>query len=168
MDASAFIEYVVARRPQLFRTACLLCGDPHRAEDVVQDALARLYSSWDRVSRMENIDGYVRRIIVNAHYSDRRRPWRRERAGEPKDVPLDPGFPVEDADAIRTALRALPPGQRRVIVLRHVWNLTIAETAAELDISTGTVKSQSADAVAALRRALTPMFGLALEQGDEL
>ena len=74
MDESAFSDYVVARRPQLFRTACLLCGDPHRAEDVVQDALARLYSAWDRVGRMDNIDGYVRRIIVNAHYSDRRRP----------------------------------------------------------------------------------------------
>jgi len=166
MDTEAFSTYVVARRPQLFRTACLLCGDPHRAEDIVQDALARLYAAWDRVSRMDNVDGYVRRIIVNAHYSDRRRPWRRESAAEPKDIPLEPGFPMEDADAIRSALRALPPGQRRVIVLRHVWNLTIEETAAELGISTGTVKSQSADAVAALRRALAPTFGAALGQGE--
>ena len=80
MDEAAFSAYVAARRPQLFRTACLLCGDPHRAEDVVQDALARLYAAWDRVARMDNVDGYVRRIIVNAHYSDRRRPWRRETA----------------------------------------------------------------------------------------
>lgn len=62
---------------------------------------------------------------------------------------------------------ALPPRQRRVIVLRHIWNLTIEETAAELGISTGTVKSQSADAVAALRRALAPSFGAALgKEGD--
>jgi DNA-directed RNA polymerase specialized sigma24 family protein len=74
---------------------------------------------------------------------------------------------VEDADAIRAALRALPPGQRRVIVLRHIWNLTIEETAAELRICTGPVKSQSAEAVAALRRALAPTFGAALGQGDE-
>ena len=167
MDESAFSEYVVARRPQLFRTACLLCGDPHRAEDVVQDALTRLYAAWDRVERMDNIDGYVRSIIVNAHYSERRRPWRRERPSEPRDVPLEPGFAVEDADAIRAALRALPPGQRRVIVLRHIWNLTIEETAAELRISAGTVKSQSADAVAALRRSLAPAFGAALGQGEE-
>ena len=53
MDEAAFSEYVVARRPQLFRTACLLCGDPHRAEDVVQDALTRLYAAWDRVERMD-------------------------------------------------------------------------------------------------------------------
>jgi RNA polymerase sigma factor (sigma-70 family) len=60
-------------------------------------------------------------------------------------------------------LTALPPGQRRVIVLRHIWNLTIAETAAELGISAGTVKSQSTDGLAALRRALAPSFGVALE-----
>jgi RNA polymerase sigma-70 factor (sigma-E family) len=166
-NEAAFSAYVAARRPQLFRTACLLCGDPHRAEDVVQDALVRLYGAWDRVSRIDNIDGYVRRIIVNADYSDRRRPWRRERATEPRDVPLDPGFPVEDADAIRAALRALPPGQRRVIVLRHIWNLTIEETAAELRISTGTVKSQSADAVAALRKSLAPAFGTALGKAED-
>src|SRR3954454_13876721 len=167
MNESAFCDYVAARRAQLFRTACLLCGDPHRAEDIVQDALTRLYGAWGRVERMENIDGYVRRIIVNAHYSDRRRPWRREWASEPRDVPLEPGFPVEDADAIRAAVRALPVGQRRVIVLRHIWNLTIEETAAELRISTGTVKSQNADAVAALRRTLAPSFGAALGQGGE-
>jgi len=167
MDEAAFSEYVAARRPQLFRTACLLCGDPHRAEDVVQDALTRLYGAWGRVERMDNVDGYVRRIIVNAHYADRRRPWRRERVSKPRDVPLDPGFPVEDAEVIRSAVLALPPGQRRVIVLRHIWNLTIEETAAELRISPGTVKSQSADAVVALRRALAPTFGAALGKVDE-
>jgi RNA polymerase sigma-70 factor (sigma-E family) len=167
MTEAAFSAYVAARRPQLFRTACLLCGDPHRAEDVVQDALVRLYAAWDRVARMDNIDGYVRRVIVNADYSDRRRPWRRERATEAPDVPLHPGFPVEDADAIRSALRALPPGQRRVIVLRHIWNLTVEETAAELWISTGTVKSQSAAALASLRKALTPAFGTALGKAED-
>ena len=167
MDEEAFSAYVAARRPQLFRTACLLCGDPHRAEDVVQDALVRLYAAWDRVARIDNIAGYVRRIIVNAHYSDRRRPWRRERATAPRDVPLLPGFPAEDADAIRAALRALPPGQRRVIVLRHIWNLTIEETAAELRISTGTVKSQSAAAAASLRKSLAADFGTVLGKGED-
>lgn len=157
MDVDAeFSSYVAARRPQLFRTACLLCGDPHRAEDIVQDALVRLYAAWDRVSTVESVDAYVRRIIVNAHYSDRRRPWRRESVREVPEVPLDPGFPVEEADAIREALRRLPPGQRRVIVLRHIWGLSVDETARELGISPGTVKSQSSDALTALRRALTP------------
>ena len=52
MDEAAFSAYVAVRRPQLFRTACLLCGDAHRAEDIVQDALTKLYGAWDRVSRM--------------------------------------------------------------------------------------------------------------------
>jgi len=63
----AFTRYVAQRRLQLFRTACLLCGDPHQAEDIVQDALARLYAAWPRASRADNIDGYVRRAIVNSH-----------------------------------------------------------------------------------------------------
>jgi RNA polymerase sigma-70 factor (sigma-E family) len=167
MDEAAFSAYVAARRPQLFRSACLLSGDAHRAEDIVQDALTKLYAAWDRVSRMDNIDGYVRRIIVNAHYSDRRRPWRRESPSEPSEIALEPGFPLEDADAIRSALRSLPAGQRRVMVLRHIWGLTIEETAAELQISAGTVKSQSADAMAALRRALAPQFPTALWQVDK-
>jgi RNA polymerase sigma-70 factor (sigma-E family) len=155
---TAFTAYVAARRPQLFRTAYVLCGDVNRAEDIAQDALARLYAAWDRVSRVDNIDGYVRRIVVNAHYSDRRRPWRRETVAEPRDLPVEPGFPIEDATVIRCALNALPPGQRRVVVLRHLWRLSIQETAAELGISTGTVKSQSAHALAALRRSLAPSF----------
>ena len=157
----------VTVRPRLFRIAYRMLRCAARAEDVVQDALTRLYAAWGRVERMDNIDGYVRSIIVNAHYSDRRRPWRRERPSEPRDVPLEPGFAIEDAEVIRAALGALPPGQRRVIVLRHIWNLTIEETAAELRISTGTVKSQNADAVAALRRALAPTFGATLGQGEE-
>lgn len=164
MDELGFSDYVTARRPQLFRTACFICGDPHRAEDIVQDALSRLYAAWSRVERMDNIDGYVRRIIVNAHLSDRRRPWRRERVAESRDVsrdmPIEPGFAFEDAAVIRSAVMALPVGQRRVIVLRHIWDLTIQETAAELGISPGTVKSQSADAAATLRKALAPSFGV--------
>jgi RNA polymerase sigma-70 factor (sigma-E family) len=168
MDTEAdFSAYVAARRPRLFRTACVLCGDPHRAEDIVQDALARLYSAWDRVSRMDNVDGYVRRIVVNAHHSDWRRPWRRESAAVPADVPVDAGFPVEDAAAVRSALAKLPQGQRKVIVLRYIWDLTIEQTALELGISTGTVKSQSSLAMAALRSALAPDFDAVLVQGDE-
>src|SRR5512134_914325 len=116
MDEAAFSSYVAARRAKLFRTACLLCGDPHRAEDIVQDALARLYANWTRASRADNVDGYVRRILVNSHYSDRRRPWRREKVATAVELPLEPGFAPEDADAIWSAIRSLPPGQRKVVV----------------------------------------------------
>lgn len=164
----AFSDYVAARRAKLFRTACLLCGDPHRAEDIVQDTLARLYANWARVSRADNVEGYVRRILVNSHYSDRRRPWRRESTSTtPLDLALEPGMAPEDADAIWTAIRSLPAGQRKVIVLRHIWDRSVEETAADLGISTSTVKSQTRDALAALRRALTADFGATSLQGEE-
>lgn len=163
----AFSEYVSSRRAQLFRTACLLCGDPHRAEDVVQDTLARLYANWPRVSRADNVEGYVRRMLVNSDHSDRRRPWRRESAtADVVDLPLEPGLPPEDADAVWRAIRSLPPGQRKVVVLRHIWDRSVEETAADLGISTGTVKSQSRDALAALRRALDADFGASSMQGE--
>jgi RNA polymerase sigma-70 factor (sigma-E family) len=163
-----FSAYVAARRAQLYRTACLLCGDPHRAEDVVQDALARLYANWPRVTRAGNVEGYVRRILVNSHYSDRRRPWRRERAAMSVDLPpLEPGMPLEDAEVVWAAIRRLPLGQRKVVVLRHIWDRSVEETAADLGISVGTVKTQTRDALVALRRALEPDFGTASLQGDE-
>lgn len=163
-----FNAYATARRAQLYRIACLLCGDPHRAEDIVQDALARLYANWPRVSRADNVEGYVRRILVNSHYSDRRRPWRRESTSTMVDLPpLESGTAPEDAEVIWAAIRALPPGQRRVIVLRHIWDRSVEETAADLGISPGTVKTQTRDALAALRRALRPEFGTATLQGEE-
>lgn len=169
MDREAdFSAYVAARRAKLFRTACLLCGDPHRAEDIVQDTLARLYAHWPRVSRADNVEAYVRRVLINSHYSDRRRPWRRESTSTaPIDLPLEPGMNPEDADAIWTAIRSLPPGQRKVIVLRHIWDRSVEQTAAELGIGTGTVKSQTRDALATLRRALTADFGTTSLQGGE-
>ncbi len=152
----SFGEYVVGRRAHLYRTAYLLCGDPHRAEDIVQQALTKLYAAWPRASRLESVDAYVRRIVVNAHIDETRRPWRRERPVESGlDQPVDDAVSVEDSDALWTALRGLAPGQRRVVVLRHYWGLSVDETAADLGISPGTVKSQTADALARLRAALS-------------
>ncbi|GAA4089972.1 SigE family RNA polymerase sigma factor [Nocardioides kongjuensis] len=159
-----FAAYVEQRRPQLFRAAWLLCGDPHRAEDVVQAALTRLYVAWPRVRRADSVDAYVRRAVVNAHLDEGRRPWRRETsAGERlPDVPVPAAAPaLEDRDALWSALRALPPGQRRVVVLRHWWGLSVEESAADLGISAGTVKSQTSAALAALRTALS-------DRSDEL
>ncbi|HVK28970.1 MAG TPA: SigE family RNA polymerase sigma factor [Nocardioides sp.] len=151
----AFAAYVAQRRPQLFRAAWLLCGDPHRAEDIVQTALAKLYVAWPRAERAQSVDAYVRRALVNSHIDESRRPWRRESsAGD--DLPeRGVGAPaVEEYDALWAALRALPPGQRRVVVLRHWWGLSVEETAADLGIGAGTVKSQTSAALAALRTAL--------------
>jgi RNA polymerase sigma-70 factor (sigma-E family) len=149
-----FGAYVAGRRPHLFRSAWLLCGDPHRAEDLVQEALAKLYVAWPRVSRVGNLDAYVRRMLVNGHIDETRRPWRRERPTEqPLDTTTTPG-PGEESDELWVALRALPAGQRRAVVLRHYWGLSIEETANDLGVGTGTVKSQTSAALASLRRSL--------------
>ncbi len=156
-DRAGFSEYVVARRPLLFRTAWVLCGDAHQAEDLVQHVLTRLYVAWPRVARMDSIDGYVRTMLVHANVDRVRR--RREHVG------LD-GFDQSSRDVdhaalldLREALAELAPGQRRAVVLRHLWGLSVEETAAELGIAPGTVKSQTADAVRRLRDLLAPQRG---------
>jgi RNA polymerase sigma-70 factor (sigma-E family) len=148
-DRSGFSEYVDARRPLLYRSAWVLCGDHHQAEDLVQHVLTRLYVAWPRVARMESVDGYVRTMLVNANIDRLRR--RREHVG------LE-GFDQAAADVdtdqrvdLGTALAGLAPGQRRAIVLRHLWDLSVEETAAALGIAPGTVKSQTADGVRRLR-----------------
>ncbi|WP_067439184.1 SigE family RNA polymerase sigma factor [Nocardioides jensenii] len=150
-----FSEFVASRRDRLRRAAYLLCGDAGRAEDIVQIALSKVYVAWSRVRRADSVDAYVRRAVVNAHLTEATRPWHRERPG--LDVPaLERGTtdPERD-DELWAALRALPPGQRRVVVLRHYWGLSVDETAADLGISAGTVKSQTSDALRRLRVALT-------------
>lgn len=149
-----FTAYVEQRRAHLFRAAYLLCGDRHRAEDAVQTALTKLYVAWPRASRAGSIDAYARRTVTNSVVDEYRRPWRRESPAAPEH--LDRAAPTagatpEDVDALWRALTSLPPGQRRVVVLRHYWGLSVEETAADLGISPGTVKSQTSDALARLR-----------------
>ncbi|MEU4194939.1 SigE family RNA polymerase sigma factor [Kribbella sp. NPDC026611] len=160
MRDEEFSEYVAQRRTQLRRIAYLVCGDVHKAEDLVQTALMKLYVAWTRVQRSGNVDAYVRRIIVNSGIDESRRPWRREDAGlEGLDPMAAEGIAVEDRRALMEALAALPLGQRRVVVLRYFVGLTIEETAADLSLSTGTVKSQSTRALARLNDLLTAQFG---------
>lgn len=164
-----FGEYVAVRRPHLYRSAWLLCGDPHRAEDLVQEALTKLYLAWPRVSRLDNVDAYVRRMLVNGHIDEGRRPWRRERPmAESPEASIEAD--AEPPDELWDALRSLPAGQRRVVVLRHYWGLTVEETASDLNITTGTVKSQTSAALASLRRllVLAPTAGSTTkEKSDE-
>jgi RNA polymerase sigma-70 factor (sigma-E family) len=151
-----FAEYMAARQPSLLRTAYLLTGDRHTAEDLVQTALAKLYLSWDRVQRHESVDGYVRRILVNEHNSLWRRPWkRRERVTD--DLP-ETASPHGHADPrtghdpdLWALVQTLPTKQRAAVVLRYYEELSEAETAAVLGVSVGTVKSQTSRALAALR-----------------
>jgi RNA polymerase sigma-70 factor (sigma-E family) len=153
---AAFSEFVLARRAHLRRVAYALCGDWHRADDLVQTALVKLYVAWPRLERDGREEAYVRTILVRADIDEHRRPWRRERTGLPaQDRAAREPLPVEERTALFDALQALPTMQRKVVVLRHWLGLSVAETAHELRISQGTVKSHSSRGLEALRDVLT-------------
>ncbi len=149
-----FTEYLAARQAALLRTAYLVCGDRHQAEDVLQTALAKLYLSWDKVRDRGAIDAYVRRIVVNETTSSWRRPWhRRERATDvlPETATHHDTYDDGGSAALWDVVRSLPPQARAVVVLRYYEQLSEAETAETLGVSKGTVKSQSSRAMALLR-----------------
>ncbi|MGK5443502.1 SigE family RNA polymerase sigma factor [Micromonospora sp. URMC 105] len=155
-----YVEFVEAATPKLRRAAYLLTGDAHRADDVVQQTLTRLYVKWGRARGADDIGAYVHRMLVNAFRQERRSRWFGvqlfERSPEPESRggPSGPGDSVVDAVAVRTALAAVPPGQRVVLVLRFYADLSVEQTAEVLGCSTGNVKSQTARGLAALRRHL--------------
>ena len=150
-----FTAFVAARRPQLRRTAYLLCGDWHAAEDIVQVTLAKVYAAWPRLRTDVTPDAYTRRTLLRAHIDETRRPWRREVTSTAlPEFAASSGLAVEEREALMAALNSLAPGQRRVVVLRHWLGLSVEETAADLGCSTGTVKSQTVRAVTRLRAAL--------------
>ena len=138
-----FAAYMQARQPSLLRTAYLLTGDRHTAEDLVQTALAKLYLSWDKVQQRDSIDGYVRRILINENNSLWRRGWKK-REYATGDLPDDDHVTDEYDEGQRAAVWA-------VVVLRYYEDLSEAEVAEILGISVGTVKSQASRALATLR-----------------
>ena len=152
-----FAAFVAARQTHLRRIAYAVCGDWHRADDLLQTALVKLYVAWPRLHRDGREEAYTRQIIVRANIDEHRRPWRREESGlDGHDPVARTGLPVEDRSALFDALQALPVMQRKVVVLRHWLGLSVEETAHELGISTGTVKSHSSRGIEKLQAALTP------------
>jgi RNA polymerase sigma-70 factor (sigma-E family) len=154
-DAGAYREYVTARLEPLRRTAYLLCGDWHTADDLVSVALTKLFRQWRRISAMDNIDAYMRRTMLNAWLDERRRPWRRERpTGEVPDSRMSTPDTAQRI-ALMAYLDELPPRRRAVLVLRYFCDLSVEETADALCCSAGTVKSQTSRALDTLRSRLT-------------
>jgi RNA polymerase sigma-70 factor (sigma-E family) len=149
-----FTAYLQARQARLLRTAYLLTGDRHQAEDLLQTSLAKLYLAWDKVRDQGSVDAYARRIMVNENNSLWRRAWKRREVAT-GEVPE--GRPVHDVydeglgAAVWEVVQSLPKKARAVVVLRYYEQLTEAETAEVLGISVGTVKSQTSRALAALR-----------------
>jgi RNA polymerase sigma-70 factor (sigma-E family) len=146
-DRAGFDEFVVASSGSLLRTAYLLTRDPHLAEDLVQTTLAKAWFARRRING--DPAPYVRRIMVNEFASGRRRRWRGEHPTA--DLPETHSPASEPHTDLWHALANLPRRQRAVIVLRYFDDLTEAETARALRISVGTVKSQTARALAKLR-----------------
>jgi RNA polymerase sigma-70 factor (sigma-E family) len=149
-----FDAFMRGRWPAMVRLGYALTGDAGHAEDLAQAAFARAYASWGRVRRAGDPDAYVRRIVINEH----RGRFRKHRVAE--ELRADLGDAVgdqqehralDDRPALLDALRALGPRQRAVVVLRYWLDLSEAETAAALNCSVGTVKSQASRALATLR-----------------
>jgi RNA polymerase sigma-70 factor (sigma-E family) len=150
-----YAQFVAARQTQLRRIAYALCGDWHSADDLLQTALVKLYVAWPRLHRDGREEAYVRQIIVRANIDDCRRPWRRERPGlQGLDDPVRAELPYEERSALVDALQELPAMQRKTVVLRHWLGLSVEQTATELAISPGTVKSHTSRGLATLREAL--------------
>ncbi|WP_307826347.1 SigE family RNA polymerase sigma factor [Micromonospora humida] len=151
-----FRDFVAARSGALLRTAYLLAGDWATAEDLLQTALTKTYLAWRRLGGIEAVEPYARRVMVNTSTSWWRRRWHGERPTEvlPERAGVDEIEQQLDRDALWRHLRMLPARQRAVLVLRYYEDLSEAQTAALLEISPGTVKSQTSRALNTLRRRL--------------
>jgi RNA polymerase sigma-70 factor (sigma-E family) len=154
-----YTTYVSARLTALHRAAYLLCGvDKDRADDVVQVTITKLYRSWKRASRADNVDAYVHRMLVRTYIDERRRLWSLVRLLPHTEDGLagvdEPYGTVDDRGVVVAALRTLPPRQRAVLVLRFLLDRPVEEVAETLGCSVGTVKSQSSRGLAVLRAAL--------------
>ncbi|MFI9783531.1 SigE family RNA polymerase sigma factor [Kitasatospora sp. NPDC051984] len=154
-DELAFEEYAAARGRQLYRTAYLLCGNRHRAEDLVQATLAKLFAHWRRASRMENLDAYARTVLTRTFLAEQRK-WSVARrlgalAGSPE---VSPHADSDLRVTLLNALAELPARARAMVVLRYWEDLSVETVADLLGCSTGTVKSQCSRALARLREQL--------------
>jgi RNA polymerase sigma-70 factor (sigma-E family) len=146
-------EFVDSRAASLHRTAYLLCGDWHLADDLVQETFVQTFRHWRRVERADNQNAYVKRILINEF----NRHWQRYGAlpvqadGDHPEVAVPDASDevVNRADLLR-ALLTLPARQRATVVLRYLEGMSERETAAVLRCSEGTVKSQTARALNAL------------------
>lgn len=154
---AGYTAFVLARQDHLRRVAYALCGDWHDADDLLQTALTKLYVAWSRVERDGNPEAYVRRILVHTNIDAYRLRQRRlvtvslTSGGE---VPGPERLGSEEHVALIEAVQSLPEMQRKVVVLRHWLGLDVRETATELGIAEGTVKSHSSRGLATLQRRL--------------
>jgi RNA polymerase sigma-70 factor (sigma-E family) len=169
LEDADFRSFVQAREHALLRTAYLLTGDRHAAEDLLQGALEKAIRRWQHIREPAALEGYVRQIMYRDQVSAwRLRPSREvltELVPEPRSAPQPTPFDqVDDRASLRGALLKLGRRQRAVLVLRFYEDLTEEQVAAALGVSLGTVKSQTARALENLRRAGAPWAASSGEQ----
>jgi RNA polymerase sigma-70 factor (sigma-E family) len=166
-DDAEFVQFVHGHARELRRTAYLMCGDWQRAEDATQDALVKLYVAWPRLEGGGGLRAYAHRAVTTAVVDQGRRPWRREVGTA--SLPDRGHDPIESVDrhlAVVRALQMLPRRRRQCVVLRYFVDLSVEETAHQLGISTGTVKSQTSRALEQVRDALQKQ-GLDIELEEQ-
>ncbi len=149
---SDFDEWVLHNRVRLQKTAFLMCGDWHLADDLVQDALIKSFPKWQRIANAGDPAPFMRKTLIRLCVDHGRRPSRREvtSATIRETVPAsDPDF-----DHLLHALQEVPTGQRAVLILRYFDGLSVEETAAATRTSVGNVKSQSSRGMDVLRSIL--------------
>jgi RNA polymerase sigma-70 factor (sigma-E family) len=162
-----FREFAVVAMPRLRRLAHAACRDPHRADDLVQATLEKLYVVWPRIHGVESPFAYARTVLVRTLISEQRRHWwRREvsmadatlaHLAEP--VLGDAGGEADSRLDLAAAMAALPPRQRLAVMLRHLEDLSVREVAQAMGCSEGTVKSTTSAGLAALRMSLETTVG---------
>jgi len=164
LDATAFSEFVAARSASLVRTAYLVLGDYHLAEDLVQESLIKVYAAWPRLHGVAEAEAYARKTMVTTAISWRRRRSFHERPDESlPEVEAGAGSFGDGLDAQEELWRELsrvPPRQRTTVVLRFCEDLSEAQTAELMGCSVGTVKKQASLALAKLRARMGPRFTL--------
>ena len=171
-EPEGFRHFVMTRSPGLVRAAWLLTGDLASAEDLVQTALAKVWSRWAQVDRQDAPEAYVRRVMMSTFLTWNRRRWHTELSvGDLPDTveARNDLHEVELRWSVAQALRSLPRRQRAVIVLRYFEDLTEVQVAQVLSCSVGTVKSQNAKAIKKLRtdRQLSALFVSSEEVVDD-
>jgi len=154
-EPPGFRDFVHDRQAMLLRSAWLLTGDWHAAEDLVQVALVKVWPKWTRITGRGDPDAYVRRVLVTTYLTRRRRRWHGEVSSDRLPDSPDPGredglAAVELRDQVTRILGTVSPQQRVVLMLRFYQDLSVEQTASILGCSTGTVKSQTSKALARL------------------
>jgi RNA polymerase sigma-70 factor (sigma-E family) len=154
---AAFTEFAAAVAPRLFRSALLMCGDWHLAEDLVQTTLGKLYVAWPRVERAQAPEAYARGTLTKTFLSYKR--VRRNTETPTIDVGNgrhdDPGTDDWARVELFAALRGLDPIDRAIVVLRYWEDRSVSETARDVRMSEGAVRTRASRALARLRTELS-------------